>query len=65
MLPAINPSAAYQPSGRPAWWWFCQQCQRFIRPLDDQEAAVMSQAVQQQQQQDQTKRKKRQRGLRV
>jgi hypothetical protein len=64
MLPAINPDAAHKADSQLDWWWFCQQCNRFVRPLDRQEALVVMQAVQQQHQ-DQAKRKKRQRGPRV
>jgi hypothetical protein len=44
MLPAYNTAAV----PRPAWWWWCQVCQRFVRPLSQQESMIMEHAVAQQ-----------------
>ena len=55
MLPAYNINAA----PRPAWWWFCQDCKRFVRPLDPQEAMVMEQAMSKQVQPEKKSKRRR------
>lgn len=54
MLPAYNTNAA----PRPAWWWWCQVCNRFVRPLSQQEAMVMEHAVARQQPDKKAKRRR-------
>lgn len=41
MFPAANVDTARQP----AWWWYCESCKRFVRPLTREESSIMDQVI--------------------
>lgn len=41
----MYPAANQQAVPHTAWWWWCQDCGRFVRPLSPHESSIMDQAA--------------------
>lgn len=41
MVPTINVNAA----AGPQWWWYCETCSAFVRPLNKEEMAIVSKVL--------------------